>query len=75
MGYLRRLFISLDQLANTVIGGMPDETISSRWGRTRKLNRVADLGCKILDKIDTDHCEMSVEFDKEGNPKALHLKK
>jgi len=31
--YLLNLLVSLDQLGNTVLGGSPDETISSRVGR------------------------------------------
>ncbi len=34
--YLKNLLISLDQLANTLIGGNPDETLSSRAYRLRR---------------------------------------
>jgi hypothetical protein len=34
--YVRNLLISLDQLANTILGGDPDETMSSRMGKHLK---------------------------------------
>lgn len=42
------------------------ETISARWGRTRKEDLVADVGCKVLDKIDEPgHCEKALENEKK----------
>jgi hypothetical protein len=32
-GYIRNVLIGIDQLANTITGGWPDETLSSRCGR------------------------------------------
>lgn len=32
-GYIRNVFIGLDQFANAITGGWPDETLSSRCGR------------------------------------------
>lgn len=32
-GYFRNLLIGFDQLANTIFGGWPDETLSARCGR------------------------------------------
>jgi hypothetical protein len=37
--YLWNLLISLDQFANTVLGGSPDETISSRTGKAMQQGR------------------------------------
>lgn len=34
--YIRNILISIDQFANTVLGGDPDMTISSRLGRNYK---------------------------------------
>ena len=31
--YLRNLLVAIDQLLNTILGGDPDETISSRLGK------------------------------------------
>jgi hypothetical protein len=62
--YLWRVLIGLDQFFNAVLGGNPDETISSRshkaalrgkwWGKVL---------CHALHKIDYDHCRKSVEWD------------
>jgi len=63
--YLWNMFISLDQLANTIFNGDPDETISSRIG---KKVRDGNKGwrytlCKILHWFDKKHCEKSIEED------------
>lgn len=31
--YLRNLLVAIDQLLNTILGGDPDETVSSRLGK------------------------------------------
>lgn len=59
---------SYDQLANAAFGGNEDELISSRAGKARKRGeKWACVLCKLLDKIDTNHCEKSIEPD-EGKP-------
>ena len=70
MSRLRAVLIALDQLCNTLAGGWPDETISSRsyrwdisgarhWPR-RWIDRVAArLG-------DVDHCRASYESERTG---------
>lgn len=51
-----------DQLANAATGGHEDETISSRAGRLKKEGRGwACVLCKLLDKLDPNHCEKSIE--------------
>jgi len=68
--YLWNLLVSLDQFINTVLGGFPDETISSRAAKSRKRGkRWACILCRILDRIDPDHCDKTVEPD-EGRPLA-----
>lgn len=62
--YIWNLLISIDQLANTLFGGFPDETISSRMGkRAREGDRLGITVCKILDVFDKNHCEKSIEED------------
>lgn len=62
--YLWNLLVALDQLANTIIGGHPDETISSNMGkRARKGERLGILACKVLNFIDPGHCERYIEED------------
>ena len=61
-----KLAVSLDQLANTVFNGHEDETISSRAGRHCRDSHPEDrekwacLLCKLLDKLDPDHCNKSI---------------
>lgn len=60
-----RLAISYDQLANTAFGGDEDETISSRaYKATLAKRRWGCVLCKLLDKIQPDHCRQSVEPDR-----------
>lgn len=73
MSYFRNLLISIDQFFNAVFGGAADETISSRWGRTQDTSKIADLGCKVLDVVDDNHCADSVEFTPDGKPDPHHL--
>ena len=73
--YLGRVFLSLDQLANTLLGGDPDESISSRLGKF-KLRRGGKLSPvnlplwaldAILEAMDPGHCVDAIESD-EGKP-------
>ena len=60
------LAISVDQLANAAFNGNEDETISSRAGRHCRDSHPEDrekwacLLCKLLDKLDPNHCEKSI---------------
>lgn len=54
--------IGWDQLLSSMTGGDPDETISSRMGKSQcVLCRVA---CWLLDRIDPGHCERAIEADR-----------
>lgn len=65
--WLLNILIAIDQFANTVLGGDPDETISSRAAKSaRKGNTWGCVLCKFLHKLDPDHCEKSIEHD-EGS--------
>lgn len=68
--YLWNLLIAVDQLINTLAGGDPDETISSRIGKIVALQNGKRTGlyyfCKMLSLIDHRHCEKSIEHD-EGS--------
>jgi len=69
--YFFNLLIALDQLANTLTGGDPDETISSRTGKyvVRGRGWFPCQLCKLLDFAfrQKDHCKNSIEFDR-GDP-------
>ncbi len=74
--WLLNVLISIDQFGNTIMGGDPDETVSSRLGKMKlkyggqipwhhPLARLTDI---ILDKIDSNHSVDAIEPDegKEG---------
>lgn len=55
-----RIAIGFDQLANVALNGDPDETISSRAASARDKNRRwACVLCRVLDWLETDHCNKS----------------
>ena len=74
--YALNNLIALDQLLNTILGGAPDETISSRAGKARA--RGDWWGCYLclfLDWIDPRHCETSREDDEGSNGVLERLKR
>ena len=68
--YIWNILISIDQFINTVLGGYPDETLSSRMGK-RPDCPICHFICKLLSIIDKDHCNKSIELD-EGNEWNKH---
>lgn len=73
MKYIKNILVALDQLGNALLGGDPDETISSRAGKCVKRggNTSCQVLCKILNYIDRDHCSKSIEKD-EGRDAVWH---
>ena len=76
--YLWNLLIALDQSINTVFGGDPDETLSSRMGKWAK-NGENNRGLRkpiywisnfVVELFQKDHFQKSVEED-EGSRKTL----
>ena len=76
--YIFNLLISFDQFVNTIFGGDPDETISSRmgkWARDKRNDRgikkyayrIANLVVELFEK---DHFAKSIEND-EGKNETL----
>lgn len=61
--YFWNLLIAVDQLANTILGGDPDETISSRSGKMQDKRAWAKWLCYLLNKLDTGHCDKTQEPD------------
>ena len=64
--YLWNILISIDQLVNTIFGGYPDETISSRIGK--HVHWHGDTGwrlslSKFLNLFDKDHTKKTIEED------------
>lgn len=66
--YFWNFLIAIDQLLNTMLGGDPDETISSRAGKYAAVQRgwIPCVLCKLLDRIDPNHCAKSIEPDEGG---------
>ncbi|CAB4122185.1 hypothetical protein UFOVP26_114 [uncultured Caudovirales phage] len=64
--YLWNVLIAVDQLINTLIGGDPDETMSSRMGKLIMKRKcfLCKLICKLLDRFEINHCQESIEYDR-----------
>ncbi len=70
MNYPKRILIGLDQFANAILGGMPDETISAKVYR-----KALDKGgiWKVLEKVintlfnDSKHCYTSYLSERTQN--------
>jgi hypothetical protein len=72
MKYFVKVLLGIDQFANTLIGGAPDETISARAGRRKDAQTVpAKLFWKplaaILDSIQPSHVEEAICHERDGS--------
>lgn len=58
MKYFHNLCVSIDQLANTLLAGYPDETLSSRSYRCKDKNRFWYCCMNFINFIffDRNHC-------------------
>lgn len=68
--YLWNILIWLDQGLNTLTGGDPDETVSSRVGKYIRDGRNCVLCkalCWFLNLIDKNHCAKNIEEDEGKN--------
>jgi hypothetical protein len=65
--YCWNILIAIDQFFNAVLGGDPDETISSRMGRWRSMGgwraKIATSICLVLHVFDRGHCYDAIEED------------
>ena len=64
--YLKNVLIAIDQLANAILLGDPDETISSRMVNLAARNRQNAFGrliCWFLALLDPGHCRDAIEED------------
>ena len=64
-GYALNVILGVDQLANCVIGGHQDETISSRCGRRYGTNWFWTGMGITLNWLDPGHIQRAVESEKE----------
>lgn len=63
--YILRVLIAIDQLVNTLFGGLPDETISAKLWRKRESQPYKTLRI-IVDGVfwfDPEHCKTSYESE------------
>lgn len=69
--YILNVAIGVDQLANTLLGGYPDETISSRVYRYSSDYRCANVVRIMLDVLflpwGKEHCKQAYESELERN--------
>lgn len=65
--YFFNILISFDQFVNTLAGGDPDETISSRLGKNFKNSELRKFVDFLFKK---GHCEGAIEED-EGDDAVL----
>jgi hypothetical protein len=62
--YLWNIFLWLDQGLNTLLGGDPRETLSSRMGKYLRDKRkcvLCKVLCTLLNVIDKNHCAENIE--------------
>lgn len=71
--YIRNILISIDQFFNTLLGGDPDETISSRLGKNYKGTWMEKFVDWLFRKQKPDHCEGAIESD-EGKDAIIAKK-
>ena len=60
--------VALDKWVNVLLGGDPDETISSRAGKAQLSGKLWGCSlCRFLDFFQKDHCSINIQKD-EGDP-------
>ena len=60
---LKQILIAIDQLANAIIGGWADETLSSRAWRENRTRLVAFIDCLFF--WEKNHCKASYISERE----------
>ena len=76
MTYGKRTLIALDQLLNTLLGGWPDETLSSRAWRWEK-DGVRSCPRRFIDMLfflDQNHCSESFDSERLGRQMPPELR-
>lgn len=63
--YFYNLCVAFDQLANTLLGGYPDETLSSHSWRCRNKSCFWKFMCKFINclMLNKNHCELAFYKD------------
>lgn len=68
--FARNLLVAHDQAGNALLGGDPDETISSVLGKRSPTCGVCRWICHLLNGAESDHCNKSIEPD-EGKDSLI----
>ena len=77
MTYIEGLFIAFDQFINAVLGGWPDETLSSRCYRWAR-DGVRAWPRKLVDGLffwQREHCKSSYESERLGRQLPPELRR
>ena len=77
MTYGKRTLIAVDQLINTLLGGWPDETLSSRCYRWAR-DGVRAWPRRVVDGLffwQREHCKSSYESEREGRQSLPELRR
>lgn len=65
--YLFNIAIALDQLANTLVFGHPNETLSARSARARRDGKIwGCVLCRLLNAVHRNHCSWSMRATMVG---------
>lgn len=73
----QKVLIAFDQLINTLLGGWPDETLSSRCYRWER-DGVRVWPRKLVDGLffwQREHCKSSYESEREGRQSPPELRR
>jgi hypothetical protein len=62
--YAWNVAVALDQLANTILGGDPDETICSHAAKRMHSSRFWGAFAAVMEFLDPGHMERSAEHDR-----------
>ena len=68
MTYWKKVLIAVDQLANALLAGFPDETLSSRAWRWEQ-DGVRSWPRRFIDRLffwEPNHCRKSSQSEREG---------
>ena len=71
--YIKNILIAIDQLLNTILGGDPDMTISSRLGRNYKGSWMADCVDWLFQwqNHPGGHCDNAQYWEKDDGSDAI----
>ena len=73
--YIWNVLVSLDQLGNSLLGGWPDETVSSRSARSFRIGgRFGRFMCWWLNKLEPGHCEKAIQSELTGAQQSPGIK-